>query len=144
MTNKLAKSDWYQLLIEDCQAIVTETVFSSNWILIEGYHNLGKRIVEERENFKRMGVSSKKIASLVSQSIGKSKRTVQRAIQFYQKYPDLSVLPEGKNVTWHRIVNKYLPEHTKEPTEKPRMVRCDKCNGYYLVGPNICKCHDSK
>ena len=34
-------------LVDDCKAIITEAVFTSRWSLVEGYHTLGKRILEE-------------------------------------------------------------------------------------------------
>ena len=77
-------------LIEDCQAIIVESVFSSRWILVEGYHKLGKRILEENNNFERNKIYGKKISSHVSQSLGKSERTIERAIQFVRKYPEIN------------------------------------------------------
>lgn len=105
----------YQLLIDDCKSIIVEGEFTSRWSLIETYHAVGKRISEEKE------VSIKKLA----RDINKSERTLQRSVQFYNKYPDLSLLPDGKNVSWHHIVNKYLPETTKEPEVK--MTTCPSC-----------------
>jgi len=41
----LAKiQEWYDLLVEDCKAIVTEAVFTSRWALVQGYWELGQRI----------------------------------------------------------------------------------------------------
>lgn len=107
----------YQILIDDCKSIIVEGEFTSRWSLIECYHAVGKRISEEQE------VSIKKLA----RDIGKSERTLQRSVQFYKKYPDLALLPEAKNVSWHHIVNKYLPETTKET--EPKKTTCPQC-GY--------------
>ena len=41
------QTNWYQDLVEECKAIITEAVFTSRWALVEGYWNLGKRITEE-------------------------------------------------------------------------------------------------
>lgn len=118
--NELVKQDWYQQLIEDCKDIIVESVFTSRWALIEGYHLLGKRILEENDNFKRAKIYGQEITSHVSQSLDKSKRTIERAIQFVRQYPDISKLPEGKNISWHKIVNKYLPAPKTEAPELPK------------------------
>lgn len=41
------REDWERSLIDDCTAIVTEGVFHSRWSLIETYHQLGARILED-------------------------------------------------------------------------------------------------
>ncbi len=107
----------YQLLVQDCREIVVEHEFISRWTLIEGYHALGKRILKFK--LKPSHVTQ------LAKDIDRSPRTVQRSIQFYKKYPDLNMLPEGKNVSWHSICNKYLPETTKE--KKPVYITCEKC-----------------
>lgn len=121
----IEQEEWYQTLISDARAIIVEAYFTSNWALIEGYWELGKRIFEDKPKFDAIGLKNSEIVSRVSQSIKKSPRTVQRAIQFYKKYPDLGLLPEGKNTSWHRIVNKYLPE----TVSKAELRRCDICGG---------------
>ncbi len=106
----LESEEWYQALIEECQAIITESVFTSRWTLIEGYHMLGKRIPEENANFRKAKVYGKKITQRVATSLNKSQRTIEQAIQFAKKYPELDELPEGKNISWHKICNYYLPQ----------------------------------
>jgi len=108
------REEWYELLVDDCKAIITEAVFTSRWALVEGYHQLGERIVTET-NFDRKEIYAKKILTRVSISIGVPERTLYRAVQFYEKYPSLDNVPEGKNISWHKIVHKYLP------TPKPRI-----------------------
>ena len=58
----------------------------------------GKRILEENDNFERKKIYGKEIVSRVSISLGKSRQTIHRVIQFVKKYPDLNMLPEGKNM----------------------------------------------
>jgi len=62
----------------------------------------------------------------VSQSLNKSKRTIERAIQFAKKYPDLNKLPEGKNTNWHTICNKYLSKgknaHFSSESQSPKLI----------------------
>ena len=108
---ELMQANWYQSLIDDCNSIMVEAEFTSRWVLVEGYHSLGLRILQENDNFEREGIYGKKIVSRVTESLGKSERTIWRAMQFAREYPDLSLLPEGKNTSWHKICNKYLPKH---------------------------------
>ena len=93
------KSGWYDLLVEDCKAIVTEAVFTSRWALVEGYHQLGERIVTD-ENYSRHA-RDRNYVSRLTLSTEIPERTIWRAIQFYNKYPELEEVPEGKNVSFH-------------------------------------------
>ncbi len=105
--------DWYEVLVEECKAIITEAVFNSRWSMVDGYHRLGERIVTEN-NLDREEVYGKKILSGLSKSIGVGERTLYRAVQFYEKYPRLDMLPSGKNISWNKIITQYLPEKSKE------------------------------
>lgn len=115
-------SDELDLLISDCMAIVVEHEFISRWARIEGYHLLGKRIATD-ELYKRNG---SKIFVTVTQQTNIKERNLYRAIQFYEMYPNLDALTEGKNISWHMICNKYLPApRDKEP--EPEMCVCPNC-----------------
>lgn len=114
LTTILRNQEWYQSLIEDCQSILTEGIWNYRLTLIKTYHLLGRRILEENDNFKREKVYGEEIVSHVSESLGQSPRTLWRALQFVRKYPDLDMLPEGKNISWHKICNNLLPS----PKEK--------------------------
>ena len=110
------RENWFQELVDDCQGILVEGFTNYNWSLIQVYHAVGERIVVEEENFKK---NNQNPISAVAVALGRSERTIQRCVQFFKKYPDLTLLPEGKTyeengkvkyVSWHLIVNKYLPE----------------------------------
>lgn len=104
--------DRLNLLLEDIAAILTEHEFVSRWAIIEGYHLVGKRILEEKEL-----MPLPKLIEAVAKALGKSRRTLYYATQFAEKYPDLNKLPEGKAVSWHKIVNLYLPEAKQKGEE---------------------------
>ena len=110
------QTDWYQSLIDDCQSIMVEAEFTSRWVLVQGYHTLGLRILAENDNFEREKIYGKKIVQRVGESLGKSNQTIFYAIKFAKKFPDLAALPEGKDTSWRKICNEYLPEH-KEPNQ---------------------------
>ena len=107
--NELTKQEWFAALIDDCESIIVEAEFVSRWVLVEGYHALGTRILQEHHNFERRKIYGAKITQCIGESLNKSKSTIEKAIQFAKKYPDLTLLPEGKNTSWFKICNKYLP-----------------------------------
>lgn len=118
MKNEI-QEQWYEALIEECKAIITETIFTSRWALVEGYHKLGERILEENNNFERKKIYGEKITTALSESLGTSTRTIERAILFAKKYPDLDKVPEGKNISWNKICTKYLPAPKENKIELP-------------------------
>mgnify|MGYP001609528808 CR=1 FL=1 len=114
---ELANQEWYNQLIEDCKDIVTETEFTSKWALVEGYHSLGARILTEYENFQRLRMPDTELIATVAISLNKRPRTVYYAVQFARMYPDLNLLKEGKNISWHHIINKYLTDGKEKPVK---------------------------
>lgn len=133
--------EWYQQLVDDCQTIITETEFTARWVLVEGYHALGMRILEEYDNFERREIYGQKIAQRVAGSLGKSERTLDYAVQFARKCPDLELLPYGKDVSWRKICHEYLPAITdgKEvpplPEGKYQIIYADPPWNYSNKGP---------
>ncbi len=104
---------WYTELIEDLSGRLTEGFFNSRWELIETYHYLGRRILDDNDNFQRAGYGKKIFAeirkSLEDVGIKTSESSIYRAVQFARKYPSLETLKEGKNISWSKICQKYLP-----------------------------------
>lgn len=106
------QNGWYYELVDECRAIITEAVFTSRWALVEGYWNLGKRIEEE---IRKRPINKRQLFQDLGKSISKcSKSTFYYAHQCAVKYPDINKLPEGKNITWNKLITKYLPELTDE------------------------------
>jgi len=75
---------------------------------------LGKRISEENHNFERVKIYGEKIVQGLAESLNISTRVIWYSLQFADKYPDLNSIPEGKNITWDKIITKYLPEQKAE------------------------------
>jgi hypothetical protein len=111
----LTNTEWYVALIEELQACLVEFSFSANWALIEGYHHIGNEILAHESQFTQAGYL--KASETIAQSLGKSQRQIEQCIQFARKYPDLSLLPMGKAISWHIITRDLLPEHTPEMLE---------------------------
>jgi len=114
MANELTNQEWYELLIEDCKAILVETEFTSRWSYVEGYHQIGERILADNFNFEREKIYGKDISQRVGKSLGKSRTTIDYAIAFAKHWPQLDKTPYGKALSWHRVCNELLPGVTEE------------------------------
>jgi|SRR3990167_2476685 len=124
---EITKEDWFRELIDHLSGVLDKGIFNSRWALIEAYHEVGAQILIHKAKFGKM--SEKRIASQVSQNIqigikGRvGERMIERSIQFARKYPDLDALPEGKNISLHKIFNTYLPQSEKKEVE-PKCKHC--------------------
>jgi hypothetical protein len=90
----------YSALISECQDIITEFGFQKRWAEIEGNHSLGLRLAKDTLN-------PDDIAPL-AEALSKTELQIVRAMKFALRFPDLGLLPEGKNIAWHEIVHRYL------------------------------------
>lgn len=120
----ITTTDWYNELIEEAKDIVTESVFTSRWALVEGYHLLGERIRNDG-NFQEHAKGNSKAVQSLAQDAGISKRMIYYALKFYDKYPVLDKVPEGKNVSMNKLITKYLTEPKETPEFKERA--CQHC-----------------
>lgn len=113
IVKSLEGQDWFVSLVEEIQAIRVEGIFDARQRVIEMHWQIGKRLLEEYNNFERAKIYGREIAKCVAVSLGCSPRTIEQSIQFAKKFPDLKEienLPEGKNLSWHKIIKQYLPE----------------------------------
>jgi preprotein translocase subunit SecA len=101
-------SQEYVAFLEELKAMITEGEFNARWTLLETYHEVGKFISESQCDYD---------VDQVAKDIEVSELTLKRAIKFYEKYPDMNLLPEGKAISWHKVVNDLLPEVKREPKE---------------------------
>lgn len=121
--------EWYQALVEECRAIVVEAEFTSRWALIQGYHALGQRIVTD-VNFQKYAKGNTSSLSGLIKNLGLSAPTVYRAMRFYELFPDLDALPEGKNTSWNQVVTKYLPSRDGHESASG-YVTCPQCGARF-------------
>ena len=117
MTTEITES-WYSSLIDELQDIITEKVFEHTFSLIECWHLVGTRILQENDSFERSKIYGEKIVQRIAKSLNKKTRNFYYAIKFAKLYPDLDLLPEGKNVSWNHIINKYLTDGTEKKVVK--------------------------
>lgn len=124
-------------IVEEIKQIFTEGEFNHRWSLIETYHEVGKIICKVKAN------RSDLLQALAPQ-VGKSVRSLWYASKFYETYPELDRLPEGKNVSMNKIITKYLTTskqdectHTEELIEIISFKVCKGCNKHLgKVGGN--------
>jgi len=123
---------WFRNLVDDIENIRVEGEFNARWALIECRHQIGLRILAELQcNEKAQGIGLKDLVQRVARHLNRSDRTVYQSVQFASKFPDTSMLPEGKDISWHKICNKYLPE-PKQETKEDMTVLCE-CGVRYTV-----------
>jgi hypothetical protein len=113
------REEWYDSLIDECKGILTERVFNSRWELILAHWELGKRILSDNNyhKFKK----DEAFVSTMARDIGCSIGNLYQSIKAYEKYPEenmLQRLPEGKNISWYKIVKEHLGENQK--IERPQ------------------------
>lgn len=115
---ELRATDFYQSLLDDCKAVITEKMFNSRVEIIEGKWELGKRINEENEQMERVKIYGKRIIETLAEDLNVSTSNLWTCMQFYNRFPEktfskvLENLPEGKDISWYLIMTKYL---TKVP-----------------------------
>lgn len=107
-TLQVEREDWYIDFIGELKDMIVEKEFNSRWDIVECRHLIGVRILEENDRLDRDKIYGEKIVQRIAKSLGKSHRTISYAIQFAKKFPDLNLLPEGKDINWSRVVRKYL------------------------------------
>jgi hypothetical protein len=123
---ELVELHWYNELVDDCKAIITESVFTSHWALIEGYHEVGKRLKSASDTNK---ISITDLVTKCAVDMNVSERKLWYAVKFFGKYPDITALPDGKAISWHKIKTKYLTDGKEEKVECDHipMTICRKC-----------------
>lgn len=112
-------------LVEEIQQAFTEGEFASRWGLIETYHAVGQMICTKLQG------NRSELLQAIAPQVGRSVRTLWYATKFYDTYPDLQALPEGKNISMNKIITKYLTTSKQEecthPEEKVDIISFKVC-----------------
>jgi hypothetical protein len=122
-------AQWYTDLIDECRGLLVETEFSAKWLVIEGYHAVGKCILDATPSFERAQIYGQGIVRHVAQSLGRDPRRVWEMLSFAQAYPDLAFLPGGKEISWRKITRELLTDHHDDALTRVR-ARLDYARGY--------------
>jgi len=103
----------WEHLIDELRDIIVEGVTGVRERVIEMKWQIGDRLLEEGEE---------KITPLlkrVSVEIRLSERDLWHCLAFRKKYPTLKemwdTVPEGKNISWHKLVNNYIDFQIPKP-----------------------------
>lgn len=114
-------------IAEELKSLIIEAEFNSRWGLLEAYHEAG-RIIEEVYDTPDNPFSSKEdLVQGIAGKVGRSERTLWLANKFYKTYPDIQKLPEGKNISWNKVIKLLAsPKEDVECSHEP-IVICRKC-----------------
>ncbi len=106
--------EWYIRLVEDCRATITERTFNATSEIIELKWELGNRILADLLHYERAPYGEKLIGNLAV-DLGISAADLYRCVDFRKQFESVRVvwekLPEGKAITWRKIVHHYLPKN---------------------------------
>ena len=108
---------WYDSLIEDCKDISVEMGFTSRWALVEGYHLLGERIIQDEIRLTQGGSNLRQKIASIAKYISKRERSLYYAVEFVRKFPNLDAAPFDKTVNWYRIVHEHLTTESDRPKQ---------------------------
>lgn len=99
--------------LDEIKLLFVEGEFNHRWTLIETYHTVGQMICT------RLQGNRGELLQALSPQIGKSVRTLWYATKFYDTFPDLNMLPEGKNISMNKVITKYLTTSKQEECTHP-------------------------
>ena len=111
----LSKNNIYQSLLEDIRDIITTKGTEARMTVIETKWLIGKDIVDSLVKLKRFEYG-KGIVEQLAKDLKISASGLYKCLQFYKQFPAdsfddvLSKLPEGKNLSWYKITQQYLPD----------------------------------
>lgn len=112
--SEITNKDFYQSLLEDCQAIIVERGFRARMEVVEGKWDIGKRIYEENSQMNRQKIYGERIIENLSRDLGVSNSSLSACVQFFKKFEVddfeevISRLPGGKETSWTKIVYELL------------------------------------
>ena len=128
---KLQKSIFTELvdrirhIAEQGFADMIELEFVKRQAKIEMAHAIGKEIRAVADN------NITELLQALTVKVKISERSLWWAVKLYDTYPDLAKLPEGKNITYNKLITQHL-RGPQEPCnhlekEKWQITRCAEC-----------------
>lgn len=104
------KDEHYQSLVEDIKAALVEGSFTERMARIETYHKIGEEVRRFSADMNRNVTAT---VQALSNDLNIAERSVWTAVKFYDTYPDINALPDGKAISWSKV-KKLLGEGTEE------------------------------
>jgi hypothetical protein len=92
----IIKDDRYELLLENIKATLVEKSFEERMAKIEMYHVVGELLRTAESDITAL-------TKEVSKDLNLSERSLWFAVKFYDTYPTLESLPDGKAVSWNKV-----------------------------------------
>lgn len=80
------------MFVEEIQTTMTEGVYIYRQTLLETYHKVGKMLALSDVDVKT-----------VSKDSGISEALLKQCAKFYEKFPKMEKLPDGKNISWAKV-----------------------------------------
>ena len=111
----IKKESWYQDLLVGCRILIGD-INTKRFQLVEAYWKLGRNI-SDNIPLERKDVYGDDLIGFLALDLGVSKRTIYYCKQLYKKYPELDKIPEGKDISWNKLVTKYLPQSDGMPMD---------------------------
>ena len=110
-----------EVVAEQIKQVYMGAITQSHQILLDGYHQIGQLI---------LALPSKLDAVKdLSLATGISTRILYYSAKFAEKFPDPKDFPEGDNLTWNKVITKYLPERRKDIECQHNWITvCSKCH----------------
>src|SRR6266480_1164341 len=111
----LAKLDqWFEVLVEDCQIILERTKGQVGEALYRGKHDLGKRVLEEKQLDNRTQTE-------LANRLGISQDSISDAKRFTEQNPDINLYISSRSKngvlnlpSWRRGIAQLIPRGTRQ------------------------------
>ena len=121
-------TEWYTSLKNDLDSIKTQLVKEAREATMQVAWMMGKRILEEKENLETTFGTS--YVSRIAKDIGVSDSTIRHSERFAEKFPefeDVYKLKEGENISYRKIVHKYLYDPSEQKSVQCEVTNCHVC-----------------
>jgi hypothetical protein len=125
---------WYKKLVEDCHVIRIEFWFKKNMTEMEGYYEIGKRILDDNNNFDRAKIYGQKLIDKLKNSLGINEKYIRASMRLAKEYKTFDDLisflnvKDGKNLNM-RTVMAQIEGREDKPKEGPEYITCTQCKG---------------
>ena len=116
---------FYKNMMEELKELMTEYRFLERYIVVEMWHKVGKTILQYYDPEDRSQNYGENIIDSIADMYNRSPSTIYSAIKCAKKYPELSNIPGGKDISWTQVVSS-LPDTPKESKAKKKK-KCPNC-----------------
>ena|SRR3990167_1142796 len=123
----LIKQVWFDALIDELQHGIGQLVKEYREAYMKVSWWAGNRIREDVEKFKEAGIEEEHVATIVAKELNKSRSWVYHSINLSKRFPvfeKIYELPEGENISLHKLIKDHLYEKRSETKEEERCKNC--------------------